>query len=716
MHRRFSFMMNKRPSDGAGSPSSVMKDDGASEKTAAVNEGVLEPPSLKINRVDHYYSRWSREWKYRNTSSKVTAESSHLIGRGSGGLWKDYNFVLVRTIPREEDGEPSFKIVLKSEYLIKACKDIIGTWPGVSWHSDPLEVGHEMFLTYLEEFTAYRDTLRAKKRTAMENYILSSVELLLKFLHTDFQATIRRIESHKAHRETSFDLLYAILVPGTLLVAQCAVTGGPRLFKLNSWNRVVTPNCSFYQVNAESVDLLDQHITATVKPGKVQSTIVLPDFKGTIPMHELDAYPLKYHKDCHTIKERVLARGKGWVDLIGVHHKEFDGIGVFKNEHGKILRHVVKGRMMVDRATFKRFNPNYKYPTPVATYGTVPVYDYLPPPMDDYEHPVPTMPPPPPMSPMPPMPTFMSPAGGFANNGFVQKKVHDEEKPELTEEELMLTPPMVYGFSLADKLWLEFDVEKIRPVQWNQEAFENLVLPDDRKDLLQALVEAHHRELGFDDFIKGKGHGLVVNLFGPPGVGKTFSAEATSEHVKRPLYLVGAGDLSAEPGMLDHALERVFEVATAWKAIVLIDEADVFLEERSLHDLHRNAMVAVFLRHVEYYRGILFLTTNRVKAFDEAFLSRIHVALHFTHLSLESKIKIWEAFLTKVGPMGTLTGEQIEVLAKHDINGRQIKNAVKTAQSLAVGKGEQLSFEHFIATLDAIEGFEREFEEIKLSK
>lgn len=140
---------------------------------------------------------------------------------------------------------------------------------------------------------------------------------------------------------------------------------------------------------------------------------------------------------------------------------------------------------------------------------------------------------------------------------------------------------------------MEFNIELVEEVKWNDDAFANLVLPPGRKDLLQSLIESHHRELGFDDFIKGKGHGLVINLYGPPGVGKTFSAEATSEHVKRPLYIVGAGDLGTKASDLDEALEKVFDVATAWKAIVLIDEADVFLEQRSLHDLERNAMVAV---------------------------------------------------------------------------------------------------------------------------
>ena len=187
----------------------------------------------------------------------------------------------------------------------------------------------------------------------------------------------------------------------------------------------------------------------------------------------------------------------------------------------------------------------------------------------------------------------------------------DTPEVELSNDDLLLTPTAVFAFNLVDKVWctlhssfdirftnvsfslVEFDVEKVEPVVWNEDAFANLVLPDNRKELLQSLVEAHHKELGFDDFIKGKGHGLVVNLFGPPGVGKTFSAEATSEHVKRPLYVIGGGDLGTTASALDAALERIFDVATAWKAIVLIDEADVFLEERSLHDLERNAMVAV---------------------------------------------------------------------------------------------------------------------------
>lgn len=120
------------------------------------------------------------------------------------------------------------------------------------------------------------------------------------------------------------------------------------------------------------------------------------------------------------------------------------------------------------------------------------------------------------------------------------------------------------------------------------------------------------------------------------------------------------------------------------------------------------------LRHVEYYRGILFLTTNRVQAFDEAFLSRIHVALHFQELSQASKEQIWTAFIRKLGLAGSeISHEQISELARKGVNGRQIKNAARTAQSLAVGRGERVGYAHFLETLDALEEFQREFDGLK---
>jgi len=115
-------------------------------------------------------------------------------------------------------------------------------------------------------------------------------------------------------------------------------------------------------------------------------------------------------------------------------------------------------------------------------------------------------------------------------------------------------------------------------------------------------------------------------------VGKTLTAEGISEFLQKPLYMVGAGKLGTDSRTLETQLSRILDIAHVWGAVLLLDEADVFLERRPVHDLQRNALVSIFLRLLEYFQGILFLTTNRVETFDEAFQSRIHMALRYNDL------------------------------------------------------------------------------------
>lgn len=108
-------------------------------------------------------------------------------------------------------------------------------------------------------------------------------------------------------------------------------------------------------------------------------------------------------------------------------------------------------------------------------------------------------------------------------------------------------------------------------------------------------------------------------LHGPPGTGKTLTAEGISELLKCPLYAVSAGELGTDSRYLEQELQRILDICHTWGAILLLDEADVFLEKRNLQDVHRNALVSIFLRQLEYFQGILFLTTNRVEVSDLVF-------------------------------------------------------------------------------------------------
>lgn len=147
-------------------------------------------------------------------------------------------------------------------------------------------------------------------------------------------------------------------------------------------------------------------------------------------------------------------------------------------------------------------------------------------------------------------------------------------------------------------------------------------------------------------------------------------------------------------------------MATKWNAILLLDEADVFLQQRSSHDLGRNKLVSIFLRVLEYYEGILFLTTNRVGDIDAAFQSRIHVSMFYDELGEVARKSIWKNFLTTitstpkhhVAPIGFRDCD-LDELAEQPMNGREIKNILKIAQLLARHRGEAIAMRHVESVL-----------------
>jgi SpoVK/Ycf46/Vps4 family AAA+-type ATPase len=121
--------------------------------------------------------------------------------------------------------------------------------------------------------------------------------------------------------------------------------------------------------------------------------------------------------------------------------------------------------------------------------------------------------------------------------------------------------------------------------------------------------------------------------------------------------------------------------------------------------------VSIFLRVLEYYEGILFLTSNRVNTFDDAFKSRIHVPLKYNDLTFESRKQIWKTFLERMDDSVVNVNEQgLDALAKANINGRQIKNVIRTAKSLAQYHGEKLDQKKLQQVVDIQAEFEHELD------
>jgi SpoVK/Ycf46/Vps4 family AAA+-type ATPase len=138
---------------------------------------------------------------------------------------------------------------------------------------------------------------------------------------------------------------------------------------------------------------------------------------------------------------------------------------------------------------------------------------------------------------------------------------------------------------------------------------------------------------------------------------------------------ISAGELPTDAAKLEGQLSRIFKTASHWNAILLLDEADVFLEQRSPDNLTRNGLVSVFLRKLEYCQGIIFLTTNRVSKFDEAILSRIHLMLRYDDLTKDARGQVWKNFLswtTTASGDADVTGKELDELAIYKLNGRQV--------------------------------------------
>ena len=178
-------------------------------------------------------------------------------------------------------------------------------------------------------------------------------------------------------------------------------------------------------------------------------------------------------------------------------------------------------------------------------------------------------------------------------------------REKLPNEALILLPPRVYGFSLLDRKWFAFDISLVEDIKYSNLSFDRLVIPDDHKKIMQALVRHHTKgprvaaeikgpDQEFSmDIVRGKGKGLIILLHGVPGVGKTSTAECVAAQTGRPLLSITCGDIGATAELVEIRLNTYFDMAHKWGCVLLLDEADVFLARREKGgDLQRNGIVS----------------------------------------------------------------------------------------------------------------------------
>ncbi|ALS61564.1 AAA family ATPase [Pandoraea norimbergensis] len=232
----------------------------------------------------------------------------------------------------------------------------------------------------------------------------------------------------------------------------------------------------------------------------------------------------------------------------------------------------------------------------------------------------------------------------------------------------------VFHLDWHRNLWVH--VQNISEYEYQPALRDKLVLPAHHHDLIDILTS--NMDTMMPDFVPGKSGGATILCQGAPGLGKTLTAEIYSEVVGKPLYRVHSGQLGTTAASVGATLMGILRRAMRWNAILLLDEADVYIRRRD-NDLEHNAIVAEFLRSLEYFHGLLFMTTNRIGDVDDAILSRCIATIHYETPSPADARRLWRMQADQVGAY--LDDGLIEVLASRypDASGRDIKELMKLA-------------------------------------
>ncbi|RHZ48759.1 uncharacterized protein CDV56_106140 [Aspergillus thermomutatus] len=529
----------------------------------------------------------------------------------------EWIFVVRNRVDRRSHETTTF-IDIKSPVLQDILRVILKNIGMAGLEADKPAVEQGLLYHFLSEMRDYATFDEGHKHDGV-----CHLNLLVQYLESVYQPTAERLSSLIAHRKITYDLLWALFKPGTLVYLECPSTGLPRCIRFTYGVETKTyrkQDC--FEIHGQYFD--DDGVLF----GECEEVIQIEVFRGARRIESLPAYPLKLHAD-QNVWSRLVSNGRKFIALRGSHHRQYRG-QMFVPVKEDLLK------IVLESTSFDRIR----------------------------------------------------------GNGIDPHK--------MKEEDLVRCSPTVLGFCLNKKFWGEFAVDTVEEIKFSTSLFDMLEIPEDKKRVVKFLAESRVTEAkrtNEDDIIAGKGQGVIMLLHGPPGVGKTLTAEAIAEDLQCPLYSISSGQLSSDAETLESQLGDIFDAAAAWKAILLLDEADVYLQRRNGLQLERNRLVATFLRTLEYYGGIFFLTTNLIEEFDEAVLDRVHLKLRYGNLNWPARRKIFDHFLK--GAKADIEETDLRTFAEISLDGRQIKNIVKVARNVSSGEGVQLSAAHVRMALRA---------------
>ncbi|KZM24333.1 ATP binding [Ascochyta rabiei] len=598
-------------------------------------------------------------------------------------------------------------IRIYSRAIINALQSVVNYYPGLDLVEQPLDIDwpYAIVVHHWEKLREFRESFKEPDLTA--EYSACSVPhtykhlgLLLDFVDQEVGEKVRQERERwkQSPPKASFEMLWLLLKPGINVYEQYNPqwedgSKEPWIlenvdFDLKSWD--------YYKVNLWYLGNNATSIRAFSYDTKITR------FHGEKPIDQLSLFPCEFFRDHDTYWTELVARGKLMVSLQQKKCMYFEG------ESCDNPRQSFRGYVMVD-------------PVQAAEDEKE---DHKPELMVDQK-----------ASQLPLCSCKRCSAIKCERQEPAKfkgwKSIAFKDKESMTDHQYFISANNVMAFVLSVREWKLLFVKGFKEPNWNPKLMDSLVLKDETKKMLQnlsSLYMQHSQEPGSHetvvptgdrplarpwnaDYIEDKGKGLVLLLHGKPGVGKTYTAECIAHSIKRPLLSITCADIGVAAVEVETKLRRWFKIARRWNAVLLIDEADIYFESRQTQDLDRNNLVAAFLRAIEYYDGILFLTTNRIGTSDEAVWSRIHTTIYYDDFDNDQRQQIWNTYFKKlekerqdiiISESARTYVETAPVLKESKWNGREIRNAFQIAVNLAQAEDARDEKGRFVVERDHI--------------
>ena len=472
-------------------------------------------------------------------------------------------------------------IEVLSPYLKGVLRQIFKNYPGEAIDGEEISFDapfHPFFHQWPTLISAYEKSRKDEGARSEE------LEALIDVLQDEFEEPMRDACSLVKNGNMTFEHLWTLYPPGVPVLGN--IKGEDHCFLVNGAKYLMGEIVPTLALEMISLDYDGS------RHGWSKTPVFVEAFAGSVKISSLPAVPLCFHQGSDSILKRLHNRGAVAIDLIkeSPAYKSYDGsIRLHRNFDMDEVQIFIDGRIIIDGKFHSqqadRYCPSVStIPHKVEWLLTRDPHTKIVNAADDERlahgllstmenfnrHPVLCM-----------GDTKLKSLTSKENRALLVHQQWTESLFGITPESFCRS--VVRGYCLTSKAWAEFEVNNVAEIKWNKQAFDSLVIPPARKRLLEALVrqqQSNKADADFDDVVQGKGQGLIMLLAGPPGTGKTLTAESVADRLHLPLYAVSSSELGDSSKEIENQFGQILKLAASWDAVLLIDEADAFLEKR----------------------------------------------------------------------------------------------------------------------------------------